>query len=108
MLSSVSDLRATSEDESIEENEEPSQNALTHRAFVEFPDELHCSDAKEHVDDEEGVSMYWILSGLQKIRGEAGLKCEVLLKHVDDLETTIEKRNVDIGHILITRIKCLL
>uniref|UniRef100_A0A8R1IT95 CASPASE_P20 domain-containing protein n=1 Tax=Caenorhabditis japonica TaxID=281687 RepID=A0A8R1IT95_CAEJA len=111
VLASISDLRQLPEDEDVDEiddDEEPSENALTHRAYVEFPDELHCSDAKEHADDEEGISLYWILSGLQKIKGEGGLTCEVHLRHVDDEEKTIEKRNVDIGHILITRIKCLL
>ncbi|CAI2344201.1 unnamed protein product [Caenorhabditis sp. 36 PRJEB53466] len=108
VLSSISDLRQCEDDEELEENEEPSENALTHRAYVEFPEELHCSDAKEHADDEEGVSLYWILSGLQKIKGEAGLTCVVHLRHVDDADATIEKRNVDIGHILIARIKCLL
>lgn len=108
VLASITDLRRVSQDETdVEENEEPSENALNHRAFVEFPDELDCSDAKEYSDDEEGVSLYWILSGLQKIKKEGGLSCEVHLRHVDDLEKTILKKNVDIGHILITRIKCL-
>lgn len=107
VLSSIADFRPSQEDNEVEETEEASENALNHRAFVEFPEELHCSDAKEYSDDEEGVSMYWILSGLQKIKKENGLSCEVHLRHVNDLEKTIEKKSVDIGHILITRIKCL-
>nr|pir hypothetical protein F22D3.6 - Caenorhabditis elegans [Caenorhabditis elegans] len=107
VFASISDFRPCQEDTDMGENEELSENALNHRAFVEFPEELHCSDVREYNDDEEGVSMLWILSGLQKIKKEAGLTCEVHLRHVDDPEKTIEMKNVDIGHILITRIKCL-
>ncbi|CAP30386.2 Protein CBG11191 [Caenorhabditis briggsae] len=107
VLASVADYRPNQEETELEETEEVSENALNHRAFVVFPKELHCSEAKEYSDDEEGVSLYWILSGLQKIKKENGLSCEVHLRHVDDLKKTIEKKSVDIGHILITRIKCL-
>ncbi|CAB3405303.1 unnamed protein product [Caenorhabditis bovis] len=123
VLSSVEDLRDSHGDD---DNYEVSAKALEHRAYLSFQEEITASPAKEYADDMEGVSLYWILSGLQRIKGGGELRCHVELKSIkradreeelaeevdedeedeEQLQLVAEK-SVDIGHVLITRINCL-
>ncbi|CAI5442352.1 unnamed protein product [Caenorhabditis angaria] len=102
VLSSISDLPSENEQEIVD----LSDHARSHRVILSFPNELQCSEPKEYSDDEEGVSMYSILSGLQKTSGDGELVCCVRLFNLDE-NTLVTQKMVEIGHVLITRIKCL-
>lgn len=90
------------EDEEHEVAEEFRRKAAQHRAYLVFSTNLHTSKERILSDDEEGVSMCWMLSNLQKNKGE--LSCEIQLRNEDDIDQTVAVKNTHLGHVLITRI----
>ncbi|VDK43634.1 unnamed protein product [Cylicostephanus goldi] len=100
VFSSVGDLVDDAEDE----DRGLSENALSHVAYLSFPPELDASKERFVSDDDEGVSLCLLLSHLQRSKGE--LKCKILLKSIDS-EEVVATREVNIGHVLITRIEML-
>ncbi|CAD6198613.1 unnamed protein product [Caenorhabditis auriculariae] len=103
VFSSVGDLRSETNDD--DDDVRLSQKALEHRAYLSFVKDLHTTKEKIFTDDEEGVSMCWLLSNLQRNKGE--LTCCVDLKHISNLEKAVATKVTDIGHVLITRIEML-
>lgn len=79
----------------------PSEWALSHLAYLRFPEEFECSSPKMCKDDAEGVSLCVLLSHLQKAKGE--LTCIVEIKDRQQ-KLIATKENQLLGHVLITRI----
>uniref|UniRef100_A0A915NYL8 Uncharacterized protein n=2 Tax=Meloidogyne TaxID=189290 RepID=A0A915NYL8_9BILA len=78
-----------------------SEWALSHLAYLRFPEEFECSSPKMCKDDAEGVSLCVLLSHLQKAKGE--LTCVVEIRDRQQ-KLIATKENQLLGHVLITRI----
>ncbi|PAV59359.1 hypothetical protein WR25_21402 [Diploscapter pachys] len=102
VFSSVGDLIEDETDDLAVERP-LSKEALSHRAYLRFSEHLHMSKERVVEDDSEGVSLCWLLSHLQRCKGE--MPCTVELKKSDDLSTVVATKEASLGHVLITRIQ---
>ena len=90
------------EDEDNCDDHPPSEHAQSFQAYLKFPQPLDVSNPKTYSDDEEGESLCLLVSNLQRIKGE--VTCQVELRAKADNETVIASKQVNIGHVLITRL----
>uniref|UniRef100_A0A183CCQ6 CASPASE_P20 domain-containing protein n=1 Tax=Globodera pallida TaxID=36090 RepID=A0A183CCQ6_GLOPA len=85
----------------------PSRWALSHLAFLKFPEEFDTSKPKFCEDDVEGVSLCVMLSHLQRAKGEIICSVKLSKANVDEGEgklVAIRERQ-SLGHVLITRLE---
>ena len=106
MYSSVGDLQPEqqSEGDIDPETQQPSAKALSHLAFLVFPEEFDVSGLKYCKDDEEGISLCVMLSNLQKCKGDA-VNCTVEIRPREPNQSqTVASKKATLGHILITQL----
>uniref|UniRef100_A0A7E4UMJ5 CASPASE_P20 domain-containing protein n=1 Tax=Panagrellus redivivus TaxID=6233 RepID=A0A7E4UMJ5_PANRE len=102
VFSSVGDLRRSADDEIFDDDAPPSEHAQSFAAYLKFAENLDAAKPKIFTDDEEGESLCIMLSNLQRAKGE--VICEINLKKKDNLDAIVATKNVNLGHVLITRL----
>lgn len=78
------------------------QGSFLHLAYLKFPPEFNASPAKMCQDTEEGISLYVMLSNLQRCRGE--VKCTIEIRPKEDVNSIVATKEVALGCILMTQL----
>ncbi|TMS32175.1 hypothetical protein L596_000053 [Steinernema carpocapsae] len=99
VFSSVDDLVIDAD----EDEHAPSEEALSHLAYLKFTQDLTTSNEKVVRDEEEGLSRCIMLSNLQRANGE--IICTIELKHIDVPKKVLASRQANLSHVLITRLQ---
>uniref|UniRef100_A0AC35U5U3 CASPASE_P20 domain-containing protein n=1 Tax=Rhabditophanes sp. KR3021 TaxID=114890 RepID=A0AC35U5U3_9BILA len=90
-----------------EDSAELKNNKLAYRACLEFDEPLSVANPRLSEDPSEGVTLSYLVSGLQKVNGK--VDCTISLFKVDENDEVMEdniimKKTVSLGYILITRL----